>query len=72
MMPNLSEDAYRTGICIDALGFLDNLIPHGTEVVLQSRKGITYVEFAKFAHDIGTGNVIGAIGMACELDQVGE
>jgi hypothetical protein len=71
MMPNLFEDVYRNGICVAAPGFLDNLIPHGTEIVLQFRKSVTCVEFGKVSHNvIGQGR--GAIGMACEFDQVGE
>jgi hypothetical protein len=63
------EDEYRIGICVAVLGLSNNLIPHGTEVVLQFRKSITYVEFGKVYHN-GIGKVLGAIGMACELDQV--
>jgi len=71
MMPNLFEDVYRNGIYAAAPGFLDNLIPQGTEVVLQFRKSITYVEFGKFSHN-DIGKVLRAIGMAYEFDQVGE
>jgi len=35
MMPNITEDVDRKGMYIAALDFLDNFIPHGTEVVLQ-------------------------------------
>jgi len=70
-MPEPYEDPYRTGICVAAPGFLENLIPHGTEVVLQFRKSITYVEFGKSSHN-GIGKGLEAIGMACELNQVGE
>src|SRR6266851_5321654 len=70
-MPEPYEDPYRTGICVAAPGFLENLIPHGTEVVLQFRKSITYVEYGKVCHN-DIGNKRGAIGMACELNQVCE
>jgi hypothetical protein len=56
MMPNTFEDGYRIGMCVTALGFLHNLIPHGTEVVLQFRKSIAYVEFGKFCQN-GIGKV---------------
>jgi len=71
MIPKPFEDPYRIGICVAAPGFLDNFVPHGTEVVLQFRKSITYVEFEKYFHNV-IGKGLGAIGMACELDEVGE
>jgi hypothetical protein len=71
MMPNPNEDAYSIDICVAALDFSDDLIPHGTEVVLQFRKSITYVEFGKSFHNI-QGKQLRAIGMSCESDQVGE
>jgi len=37
MMLNLSKDVYKTGICAMILGFSNNFIPHGAEVVLQFR-----------------------------------
>jgi hypothetical protein len=65
------EDEYSIAICVAAPGFLDNFIPHGTKVVLQFRKSITYVEFGKSFHS-EIAIRLEAISMGCELDKVGE
>ena len=71
MMPDRTEDHYRMGKSAEALGLLDNLIPHGAEVVLQFRKSTAYVEFGKFSHNV-IGRAKNEPGMACKMDQVDE
>jgi len=71
MMANLPEKVYGTRIYAAILGFLNNLIPQGAEVALQFGKCIACVEFGKRYYD-AEGKELGAIGVAHEMDQVGE
>jgi hypothetical protein len=71
MMPNPFEDAYRNGKRVAVLGFLNKLIPHGTEVVLQLRKSVACVKFGKCFNNPEVKG-LGEIGVTNEMDQVGE
>jgi hypothetical protein len=71
MMANLPEKVHRTRIRAAILGFLNKLTPQGAEVALQFRKCIAWVEFGKPYYD-AEGKELEAIGVAHEMDQVGE
>ena len=47
MMANLSENIDGSAVIRLVPCFLDNFVPECTEVMLQSRKSIAYVDFGK-------------------------
>jgi hypothetical protein len=71
MTLNPFEDAYRNGKRVAVLGFLNKLIPHGTEVVLQLWKGVACVEFGKCFNNPEVKG-LGEIGVTNKMYQVGE
>ena len=63
MMANRIEEVCRIGICV-AVGFSNEVIPHGAELGLQVRVCIECVKFRKCdrSHDFD-GKVVDAIGV---------
>ena len=54
-MPKVFENERISAMISLLLCFLDNFVPECTEVMLQSRKGIAYVEFDKISQNLENG-----------------
>ena len=75
MVVNRSENRERSGVRPLVLWplflcFLDNFVPECTEIMLQSRKRIVYVESGKCPKDLRKAD--GARGCANKMDQDGK
>jgi len=70
-LADLTENIGRSAIGATPLRFLNDLVPQGTEFVLQFRKGIAHVKLGKGAQN-GRCPKTGAKGLASHVDQEGK
>jgi hypothetical protein len=50
-MADLSEDIYRSAVRPSILRFLNDFVPQGTKVLLESGKGVAYIELGECTQD---------------------